>query len=238
MITLYGFGPGFGLPDPSPFVMKALVLMEMSGLPYDRAKADLGKAPKGKAPYLKDGNEIIADSTFIRFHLEDKHGIDFDPGLSDEQKAIAWAFEKMCDEHLYFAMLNDRWVNDDNFNRGPVKFFKPVPALIRPLIIAKVRRDIKKVTLRGQGTGRHSDAEIARLTLKSLKSISDVLGDKPFLMGVEPCSADASVFGFVAGFLCTRFESATRSNAEKFPNLTTYRDRCMTRWFPDFAGEA
>jgi len=24
MITLYGFGPLFGLPDPSPFVMKTM----------------------------------------------------------------------------------------------------------------------------------------------------------------------------------------------------------------------
>jgi|GEM_PF-5415914 len=32
MITLYSFGPAFGLPDPSPFVMKAEVLLKMSGL--------------------------------------------------------------------------------------------------------------------------------------------------------------------------------------------------------------
>ena len=34
MITLYTFGPAFGLPDPSPFVMKAEVLLKMAGLPY------------------------------------------------------------------------------------------------------------------------------------------------------------------------------------------------------------
>ena len=27
MITLYGFGPAFGLPDPSPFVIKVEVLL-------------------------------------------------------------------------------------------------------------------------------------------------------------------------------------------------------------------
>ena len=31
MITLYTFGPKFGLPDPSPFCMKALVLLKMAG---------------------------------------------------------------------------------------------------------------------------------------------------------------------------------------------------------------
>jgi hypothetical protein len=34
MITLYAFRPGFGLPDPSPFVTKAEMLLNLSGLPY------------------------------------------------------------------------------------------------------------------------------------------------------------------------------------------------------------
>jgi hypothetical protein len=34
MITLYNFGPAFGLPDPSPFVMKVETLLKMARLPY------------------------------------------------------------------------------------------------------------------------------------------------------------------------------------------------------------
>ena len=34
MITLYIFGPAFGLPDPSPFVTKIEVLLKMTGLAY------------------------------------------------------------------------------------------------------------------------------------------------------------------------------------------------------------
>src|SRR5436190_8140000 len=34
MITLYTFGPAFGLPDPSPFVTKVEVLLKMAGLAY------------------------------------------------------------------------------------------------------------------------------------------------------------------------------------------------------------
>jgi hypothetical protein len=36
MITLKGFGPAFGLPDPSPFVTKVEMLLKMAGLPYGR----------------------------------------------------------------------------------------------------------------------------------------------------------------------------------------------------------
>ena len=34
MITLYTFGPYFGLPDASPFVTKAMLLLKFAGLPY------------------------------------------------------------------------------------------------------------------------------------------------------------------------------------------------------------
>jgi len=33
MITLYTFGADFGLPDASPFVMKAELLLKMADLP-------------------------------------------------------------------------------------------------------------------------------------------------------------------------------------------------------------
>ena len=47
-----------------------------------------------------DDGTIVADSTFIRYHIEKKYGFDFDACLGPEQKAYAWAVEKMCEEHL------------------------------------------------------------------------------------------------------------------------------------------
>ena len=63
MVTLYTFGPGFGLPDPSPFVMKAEILLKMAGLPFRTDTTGFRKAPKGKLPYIEDDGERIADST-------------------------------------------------------------------------------------------------------------------------------------------------------------------------------
>ena len=60
MITLYIFGPKFDLPDPSPFCMKALVLLKMAGLEFNTDTANLSKAPKGKAPYMDDDGTIVA----------------------------------------------------------------------------------------------------------------------------------------------------------------------------------
>lgn len=166
MITLYTFGPGFGLPDPSPFVTKAEVLLKMAQLPYRTDSGGFSRAPKGKLPYIADDGAIIADSTFIRRHIEKKYRIDFDPGLDAAQRATAWAFEKMIEDNLYWTVVHDRWMDDTNFRNGPMRFFDRVPAPLRPFVAALIRRRVRGA-LHGQGMGRHSDDEILALATRS-----------------------------------------------------------------------
>jgi glutathione S-transferase len=235
MITLYAFGPAFGLRDPSPFVMKAEVLLKMAGVAYQTdTKTGFRKAPKGKLPYISDNGRLVADSTFIRRHLEQEHGIDFDAGLSPAERAVAWAFEKLCEDHLYWAVVESRWMIPSNFDAGPRTFFRAAPAVIRPVVIAMVRRKIRR-DLYGHGMGRHSRPEIEALGVRAIDAISDFLGEKPYLMGAQPCGADATVFAFVTGTLCDRFETPIRSAAERHANLVAYRDRLMRQFYPETA---
>lgn len=234
MITLYTFGPAFGLPDASPFVTKAEVLLKMAGVPYRSDSSGYKKSPKGKLPYIEDRGVLVADSTFIRIHLQRRHGVDFDSGLSPVERATAWAFEKMCEEHLYFAALHFRWLIEENFDAGPRRFFDDAPAPLRPLICKMVRRQIRR-DLKGHGMGRHSEDEIAQLAVRDLCALADFLGDKPYLMGETPCGADASVFGIVTAVLAKCFKTPIRAAAELQPNLVAYRDRMMGLYFPAFA---
>lgn len=235
MITLYGSGPNFGLPDASPFVSKAIILLKMSGVPYRIARANFRKAPKGKIPYIEINGQLLGDSSFIRFHLEEQHGATFDQGLSASDRGIALAFERLCEDHLYWAIVNARWLDKANFERGPKTFFTSIPALLRPLIIGKIHRDVKR-NLKGHGIGRHTRSEIERLAKNDLDAISAFLGEKPFLMGQSPCGADASVWSSVASALCPHFETPIRTHAEGLANLVAYRDRGMSRWFPELTG--
>jgi glutathione S-transferase len=232
VITLYTFGPGLGLPDPSPFVMKAEMLLKIAGLPYRIDHTGFAKAPKGKLPYIDDDGERIADSTFIRWHLEKKHKVDFDRGLSAEQRAVAWAFEKMAEDHIYWALLDARWMDDANFDKGPRTFFRAAPAPIRPLVIAMVRRKVRQA-LKAHGMGRHAPSEIAVLGTRSIDAIADYLGQKPFFMGAEAVGVDATIFAFVAGALCPAFETPIRSAAERHDNLKRYVGRMTARFYPD-----
>ena len=231
MIKLATFGALFGLPDASPFVVKADVLLQLSGVPFEKMPGDIRKAPKGKLPYIDDGGAIIPDSTFIRFHLEKKYGVDFDKSLSPYQRGVAWAVEKMLEDQLYWVIINERWLNDANFAKGPAIFFKPIPAPIRGLIVRSVRKGLRR-TVHGQGLGRHTQAEINQLAARIIESVANVLGENEYLMGSTPCGADATVYAFMGGILNPYFESATRPLVLQHKNIVAYCERMKQRFHP------
>ncbi len=90
----------------------------MARLPYRKERADLDSVPKHKMPYLDDEG-IVADSTFIRAHIERKYGLDLDKGLTARQRAEAWAIERMLEDHLSWIMAHGRWLQPENFAKGP-----------------------------------------------------------------------------------------------------------------------
>jgi glutathione S-transferase len=230
MLIFYGFGSAFGLPDPSPFVMKSEVHLKMAGVPYRFERAAPNTAPKGKIPFIRVGAHRLGDSTFIRAHIEREHRFDFDKGLSLEQRAQAWAIERMLEDHLYFALLQVRWLDDENWEKGPSHFFEGAPEGV-----AEAARERTRAKLDGHGLGRHREDEIMELGGRSLSALSALLGDKPYLFGDEPCGTDATAFAFAAATLTPFFDSDLRKHAERHTNLIAYRDRMMGRYYPEFA---
>jgi hypothetical protein len=192
-------------------VIKAMLLLKFAGLEYSEDRGGYRKAPKGKLHYINDNGIIVADSTFIWFHIQKKYGFDFDAGLTPEQRAAAWAIEKMCEDHLYFSVLASRWLDDVNFARGPAEFFKILPLPLRLIVPGMVRRKIKE-TLKLQGFGRHTPAEQNQLAI---------------------ADADAAVFAFVVQLLVPLFMTPARAAAEKHQNLISYRNRMLRQYFPE-----
>lgn len=235
MIELHGFGPGFGLPDPSPFCMKADLLLQMSALAYERKRGSMRRAPKGKLPMIVDDGVTIADSTFIRLHLERRHGIDLDEGLTPEQRGAAWAVEKMLEDHLYWIVVQERWTDEANFDRGPRHFFQAVPAPLRPLVIAMVKRKVRQ-NLHAHGMGRYTPDERLELARQAVGAIAAIIGERRYLMRDEPCWADATVGAFLIAGLSPVFESQLRGVIESHPNLVAYAARIGARYFADREG--
>ncbi len=236
-LVLHVFGPAFGLPDPSPFAMKGDMLMKLSGLDYRAEPGDVTRAPKKKFPVLLDNGEAIPDSTFIRRHLERKYGIDFDEGLDARQRGIAFAVEKMLEDNLYWAIMYERWMIAENFDRGPRGFFDAIPKPVRLVAVPMIRREVKR-NLWGHGMGRHSRAEICQLGAMALTSLAGILGNNKYLMGERACGADATAFAFAAQAMCPVFDSELLASARAHPNLVAYNQRMMDEFYPGLAGTA
>lgn len=226
---LYVTRPAFGLPDASPFVMKTDMQLRMAGVDYERRPAIPPQSPSGKLPYLDDGGEVITDSTFIRAHIERRQGIDLDAALDDRGRAAAWALERLLEDHLYFAMVWYRWIDADNFARGPAHFVDDLPEAERAAARSALQGR-RQADLHAQGIGRHRPQRIAELGTRSLTALSQWLGDQPWLMGARPSAVDATAAAMLAAVLTPFFSSPLQRAAATHDNLVAYTRRVLARF--------
>ena len=232
MTTLYGWGRAFGTASVSAFVAKAEIHMQMLGLSFTRAVANLEQVSKHKAPYVEDDGKIIQDSNFIRWHFEQKLGADLDAGLDADARAVAWATERMLEDHLAPIMTLERWVEGDNFERGPLMFFSDVPEPMRAEVAGSVRNGLRD-TLYAQGIGRHSRDERMRLAAKDIAAVAALLGDKPFMLADHPTALDGAAFGVIASCNAPIFETELKSIVAAHDNLVGFIERMEQKFFAE-----
>lgn len=232
MITLLKFPPAFGLTDPSPFCIKVELLLKLAGLAYrTECGTNPGRGPKGKLPAIIDGEQTIGDSEVIRWHLERRYGVDFDAGLGTVERARAHAYARMLEERTYWAIGATRWLEDEHWQTTLDGIFAPVPAPLRPLIGALVRRRIRRAH-RAQGMGRHSREERYEMARRDIDAIAAELGDKPYMMATAPTGLDATVHPFISGIVDPPFPSPAADAVRAHDNLMAYNARMKARFFP------
>lgn len=234
MIQLYQFAPAFGLPNASPFCMKLETYLRMTGLPFEIPRFKLQQlqgAPKGKMPYITDGGRTVSDSSQIIDYLKTTYGDPLDSWMDAEQHAVALAWQRLLEEHLYWAVLFTRWVEPEGWALTRPAFFAGMSAPLCWIVPPLARRGMAK-ELYGHGMGRHSREEIYALGCRDLTALADFLGDKPYLMGEQPCSLDAVAYGFLANLLWVPLESALKHHAQTYPHLERYCQRMKSRYYP------
>jgi glutathione S-transferase len=231
VIKLIKFHPAFGLPDPSPFVVKVMLLLKMAGLAYETESVNNpGRGPKGKLPAIEDAGEAIGDSELIRWHIEKKYGFDFDRGLSPAARATAHAFARMIEERLYWVMVYGRWIEPAGWALTRATFFGVLPPVVRQVVPALIQRKVRR-TLHAQGIGRHAPGDIYRLGVLDAQAIAAGLADRPYFMGAEPTGADCTVYPFVSGALDPPFENPVKAEMAKHQNLVAYAARMKAKFF-------
>ncbi len=228
MITLLTYPASFGAPAASPFCVKAIWLLDMSGQSWAREDlADPRKMPHQKLPAIRDNGTIIPDSDNIRAHLE-QLGADFDAGLSDMEKATSRAFIRMAEEHMYFHIVMDRWGNDDVWPIIRDEYFKMIPRPLRGFVTSGLRKTCLK-GMQAQGLGRLTPAErMVRIEL-DLQAITTRLWHGAFLFGDHPTAADASVAAMLQNMRATPGKTLLKTRVAEDEILCRYIDRMQDR---------
>lgn len=234
MIKLYGFGPGVGQPDLSPFVTKVMILLRMAGIPFEKIDG-IGaarKAPRGKLPFIEDRGRIVSDSRVIKRYLADTHGADFSGGYDERTLMMGLLAERTLEESSYFFAVERRWIRPDGWKVMRDAAFGGMPAPVRLLVAPLVRRSVLN-SLKGQGTARMSEAENDMLCAENSRAVASLLGDKPYLLGDRPSGADATVLAFAIAATARAFPGPIRDAILGEPNLAAYRDRLASEFLPE-----
>ncbi|CAG7837488.1 unnamed protein product [Allacma fusca] len=179
------------LPSPSPFVMKVLTYLRIAGIPYELDHTDVFGG-KGKTPWISVNGENIADSEFIIAFLTKKFGKNLKGNYSDEQLAVATAVRIMLDEHLFWGMALERFVFG-----SPDKMAR---VFHLPRLVVMILKRMIRGRAEGQGIGVHTESDIIEIMSKDIRTVSKILGNKKFILGDEPCSEDAGIFGQLSQF--------------------------------------
>jgi len=226
MIELFKFGPGFGLRETGPFVLKVMTYMKLADIPFkETIQGDPRKAPKKKIPYINDDGVEIGDSTFIIKHLKSKFGDPLAEGWSEEQLATGHALKVMLEERTYWAsMIYPRWVKKDHHKIIADTFFTEIPSFLRMPIFGRIAKGVTKAAV-GHGIARHTDDEVYALGIEDVKAVENLLGSKKFVLGDKPAEVDATVYPFLYGSSAEIFPTPIQAYIQNSKTLSAYLER-------------
>lgn len=224
MITLYTMPGTAEIESLSPFCTKVEVYLEIQSIPYRTKVGDPRKAPKGKMPFIVEGDAKIADSSAILDYLEGKSEHPLDRGLDAASRARAHLLKRTLEESLYFALLWSRWADDDGWAEMRPRVAAMVPAPLRWLLPGLIRRSVVASCV-AQGIGRHSREEIYALGGADIKAVAGVLGDRSYLVDDELRTIDIVAYAFLVNILLWPKPSPLTEAVRALPKLEAYVKR-------------
>jgi len=236
MLTVYTFGPAFGLPDASPFVVKLETWLRMAKIAYRSERGDARKAPKKKLPYVEVEGRQLPDSSQIIDFLSEKHGDPLnDARFGAKDRALGRALKSMFEAEMYFVTAYLRWWNDEDFEKmRPVlmDFMAEagVPRFARGAAVSFARRGAR-AQIEAQGTGRHAREEVFAQGRSLVDAAAELLGEKKFFLDDAPSTLDATAYGMLSGIAFAPFDNPVKARVLERENLVAYCERVReTYW--------
>lgn len=221
MITLHQYPGVWGLSSLSPFCIKVEVFLKLARLPYEvKVELNPSKGPKGKMPFIKVENQLVADSNFILNHLIDK----FELHHLKVADPVSLSMKYMVEESLYFILLHSRWIEGDSFKQLQKDFIPLFPKYLGRPALHLIRRNLLKQSL-AQGIGRHSQEEINQMGAEIIRALSQHLNSQKYFAGENATTLDATVYSFLITILKQPFPTFLKQHVSEYTNLIEYLER-------------
>jgi glutathione S-transferase len=196
MIELYQF-------ELSHYCEKIRLILDYKGLEYRKVEVTPGVGQldlfrlsgQRQVPVLKDGEQLVADSTAIALYLErqypDRPIIPTDP----KQRGLCLMMEEWADESIG---TNARKVMLSAFSQNPdlrtAALPKTTPDLLKT-IVGAVPHELLDVLSFGVGLGPETVKAARDAMRQNLDALCLLLVDSPYLLGDTPTLADFAVAG-------------------------------------------
>jgi glutathione S-transferase len=230
---LGGKGPGGErVASYSPFCLKAEAALRMGEIAFT-PKLPTGppRNRTGKLPCLAlPGGALIEGSdAIVRWMAEDR-GVDLDAALGPDERRLSFAARRVVEEHLYWGVIQDRWLDDKGFSGTRRDYFRGLPAPLRaivpPILRSRIRRDAH-----GQGLSRMDPAQRRQRLTEDLDLLDGILGDKDWMFASGPSALDAVVYGIVMNVVAGPAPGLVAELIGARPRLGAHSRRLHARWF-------
>jgi glutathione S-transferase len=206
MLELYQF-------EASSFAEKIRLILDYKQVPYRKVEVTPGvgqveifqMSGQRQVPVLKDGDQVIPDSTAIAMHLERAYSARPLLPTNPKQKGLCLALETWADEAIVpkaRVVMVGAFKQHPNFRTALLPSFTPAP--LRSLVGA-LPGDILNLVGTGVGFGP-DDIKTATAGLRQdLEALVLMLQDSPYLLGDQPTLAD---FAVAAATMYLKFPTA------------------------------
>lgn len=196
MLELYQF-------EASAYSEKVKLILDYKQIPYQAIEVTPGvgqidlyqMSGQRKVPVIKDGPDVIPDSTAIALYLEEKYPARPILPTDPRQKGLCLALEDWADESLG---IQGRKAMIGAFNQHPnfrtALLPTATPDLVKTLVGA-VPGDVLSLLGTGVGFGPGDVKEATGILKQALEALTLMLTDQPYLLGAEPTLADFAVAG-------------------------------------------
>lgn len=233
MIELHQFRPFWGLPNASPFCMKAETYLRYREIPYRPVPSGPRRSPTGQIPFIVEDGRVITDSEAIIQHFEARQPVHLDAGLAARERAAAFFLRELVEDRLYWQITYMRWADPAGWAVFKPDLVTKLPTFMRGPLLFGIRRTLLRRMRRRGLSPADPEGAYAR-GKRVLDALAGFLGDRPFFLGETPRTLDMSLYAFLANIIDQPYGNPLQEHARGHGNLVAYCRRMQELCFPDY----